>query len=508
MAGINLGIFTKFHDDGIKDAEGAFGKLGSLAKAGGLAVAAGLAVATAAATALGVASVRAASDFSETATAVEQVFGSAAGSLEQFAKTADKTMGQSQTQFLNAAKTFGIFGKAAGMSSEENANFSQTLSVLASDLASFNNTSVDTAITAIGAALRGESEPIRQFGVLLDDATLKARAAAMGIASGNAPLTQQQRVLAAYNEIMAQTTTQQGDFARTAGGMANGMRIISAMFDNLKIQIGNAFLPLMLQVVPVIQDFLSKLTASPAFAAFIEGLATTFGQLLEVLVPLLDPIMQLIQSLLPPLMDIIKVLAPVVGELVKIFVPLAGIIAKLAAELIVDLVKILGEVVKLITDNPHFLDGLIQSFKVLEAAIAPVKFTLEAIYNVLKWINDNQPKYTEQLNFIRQTAPAAIDLQHQTGIAATQLTRSTGLLPESMKHADGGIVTGPQFGLIGEAGPEAIIPLDKFDSVVGGRGINITVNAGMGTDGAALGEQIVNAIRRYERTSGAVFARA
>ena len=75
--------------------------------------------------------------------------------------------------------------------------------------------------------------------------------------------------------------------------------------------------------------------------------------------------------------------------------------------------------------------------------------------------------------------------------------------------AKGGIVTGPTLGLVGEAGPEAIIPLNRFDEVIGGRGGNITINvtAGMGTDGAAVGEQIVNAIRRYERTSGAVFAK-
>jgi hypothetical protein len=65
---------------------------------------------------------------------------------------------------------------------------------------------------------------------------------------------------------------------------------------------------------------------------------------------------------------------------------------------------------------------------------------------------------------------------------------------------------------IGEAGDaEAVIPLSKFDDIVGKRGggnnIVINVNAGMGTDGAAVGEQIVNAIRRYERTSGAVFAK-
>jgi hypothetical protein len=65
---------------------------------------------------------------------------------------------------------------------------------------------------------------------------------------------------------------------------------------------------------------------------------------------------------------------------------------------------------------------------------------------------------------------------------------------------------------IGEAGQaEAVIPLNKFDDVVGkrgGGGITINVNAGMGTDGAAVGEQVVNAIRKYERTSGQVFARA
>jgi hypothetical protein len=73
--------------------------------------------------------------------------------------------------------------------------------------------------------------------------------------------------------------------------------------------------------------------------------------------------------------------------------------------------------------------------------------------------------------------------------------------------AEGGIVTGPTSALIGEAGPEAVIPLNKMGSM--GNTYNITVNAGMGTgNGAQVGEAVVNAIRRYERTSGPVFARA
>ena len=71
--------------------------------------------------------------------------------------------------------------------------------------------------------------------------------------------------------------------------------------------------------------------------------------------------------------------------------------------------------------------------------------------------------------------------------------------------AEGGIVTGPLNALIGEAGPEAVIPLDRMPK---GNTYNITVNAGMGTNGAQVGEQIVTAIKRYERVSGPVFASA
>jgi len=71
-----------------------------------------------------------------------------------------------------------------------------------------------------------------------------------------------------------------------------------------------------------------------------------------------------------------------------------------------------------------------------------------------------------------------------------------------VKARPGGIIAN-----IGEGGQdEAVIPLDRMGSM--GATYNITVNAGMGTSGAQLGEQIVSAIKRYERTSGPVFASA
>jgi hypothetical protein len=73
--------------------------------------------------------------------------------------------------------------------------------------------------------------------------------------------------------------------------------------------------------------------------------------------------------------------------------------------------------------------------------------------------------------------------------------------------AKGGIVTGPTLALIGEAGPEAVVPLSGRNAPMG-KTFNLTVNAGMGADGAAIGREIVDAIKRYERTSGPVFASA
>jgi hypothetical protein len=74
------------------------------------------------------------------------------------------------------------------------------------------------------------------------------------------------------------------------------------------------------------------------------------------------------------------------------------------------------------------------------------------------------------------------------------------------KLAEGGMVTKPTIAMIGEAGPEAVVPLNK--SGVMGNTFNLTINAGMGADGAAIGRDIVDAIKRYERVSGPVFASA
>lgn len=197
-----------------------------------------------------------ASDLEEAQSAVNQIFGEAGPIIQEFAEGAASSLGLAQEEALNAAKQFGIFGQAAGLSGDDLVAFTSDLTVLATDLASFNNTTVDQAIQALGAALRGESEPIRQYGVLLDDATLKAEALERGIiATTKDALTPQQRVLAATGVIFEQTAKQQGDFERTADGLANTQKILAAEFQNVTAQLGQAFLPIALELANIVSDF-------------------------------------------------------------------------------------------------------------------------------------------------------------------------------------------------------------------------------------------------------------
>lgn len=195
-------------------------------------------------------SVKAASDLNEQLSKTQELFGSSTSKIVDWSKNTANSLGQSQTQALEGAANFAIFGRAAGLSGDKLVDFSTGFTALASDLASFNNTSPEEAMLAIGAALRGEAEPIRKYGILLDDATLRQEALTLGIIDNiKTALTPQQKVLAAQAAIYKQSSAAQGDFARTSDGLANQQRILSANFANLKTELGSGLLPVVNDVV-------------------------------------------------------------------------------------------------------------------------------------------------------------------------------------------------------------------------------------------------------------------
>ena len=188
--------------------------------------------------------VDAASDLGETVSKASAIFGDSKDEIMSWSTASADAFGLSRQQALAAAADFGGMFRVMGLGQGEVNSMSTNLVGLAADMASFSNTTVPDAIQALGAALRGESEPIRRYNVLLDDATLKAAAMATGLHDGKGSLDPMTRAMAAYEVILTQTADAQGDFARTSDGLANSTRIIEAKFSDLTAEIGEHFLPM------------------------------------------------------------------------------------------------------------------------------------------------------------------------------------------------------------------------------------------------------------------------
>jgi len=268
------------------------GKMKSIAKGIGTAfTVAGTAIAGFA-TKLAIDGVKAYSDFAESSSKVNVIFGKSAETIQDWSKTAAKAFGQSRNQALDAAAQFAVFGKSAGLQGNRLANFSKKLTVLASDLASFNNTSPEEAITAIGAALRGESEPIRKYGVLLNDATLKARAFNLGLYSGKGNLEMAAKVQAAYGEILSQTSDAQGDFSRTSDGLANGQRTLNALWQDAQLTIGEALYPTITKMV----NYLTSEKGQKMIKDFAEAFAESMKAVAKVLPGIVNQITKVVTA--------------------------------------------------------------------------------------------------------------------------------------------------------------------------------------------------------------------
>lgn len=184
------------------------------------------------------------SELEDSSAAAGVVFGKNMGAIIKQSQSASKNMGLSQQQVISAANTFGTYGKAAGLSGKELAAFATEQTQLAADMASFKGTSPEQAIEAIGAALRGEMEPIRTYGVLLDDNTLRQEAFKMGLVNTTKDaLTPQVKTLAAQSAIFKQTADAQGDFARTSTSTANVQKTLAAETGNLSAKFGKVLAP-------------------------------------------------------------------------------------------------------------------------------------------------------------------------------------------------------------------------------------------------------------------------
>ena len=195
-----------------------------------------------------------ASNLEESQSKVNVVFGASAKVVNDFAETSARSFGITKQAALEATGTFGNLLQAFGTGKGQAAEMSTTLIGLAADLASFNNTGIEDAIQALRSGLSGETEPLKRFGVAINDVRLKEEARTLGLYDGKGALDINAKTQAAYALILKDTSLAQGDFERTSGGFANQMRILKASLSDAATELGTVLLPYFKTFVTFVND--------------------------------------------------------------------------------------------------------------------------------------------------------------------------------------------------------------------------------------------------------------
>ena len=205
------------------------------------------------------------SDLNETISKTDVVFGNNAEGIKKWSETAATSLGLSQRAALQSASLFGDMAQAMDLSQQEATDMSKRLVILSSDIASFQNKRQDIVETALKGIFTGETESLKELGVVMTQAQLSAFALSKGIKTNIKDMSQAELVNLRYDFVLEKTARSHGDFERTSDGVANKIRIQRARVEDLSASFGKRLLPITEKVITIgnkVLDWFEKL--SPA----------------------------------------------------------------------------------------------------------------------------------------------------------------------------------------------------------------------------------------------------
>lgn len=188
-------------------------------------------------------SVREAAGAEEIRSKFNAVFRGIEDDVRDWAETTAEATARSSIALEQYLSTFQDTFVPLGLARAEAAEFSQTLTQLAIDLASFNNESEPETVRALQSALVGNHETVRRYGVIINEAGLEQELLNMGIRGGREEATAAEAAMARLNIIMRGTVDAQGDAARTADSATNEWRAFTAELRDAAVAIGESFMP-------------------------------------------------------------------------------------------------------------------------------------------------------------------------------------------------------------------------------------------------------------------------
>jgi hypothetical protein len=217
-----------------------------------------------------------ASELEEVQNVVNVVFGDMTGEMDKFAKNAMRNFGMGETAAKKYSSTYAAMAQSFGFTNEEVLMLAKSMTQLVGDTASFRNVSHDIANTKLKAIFTGETEALKEWGIVMTQAALQEFAYSRGITTKIQKMTEQEKVILRYNFVMSKLHNDMGDFQRTQAGWANQTRMLSDKISTIVSTFGSGFITILTPAIQALNSFLDILqTVANKFASFV---ALLFGK--------------------------------------------------------------------------------------------------------------------------------------------------------------------------------------------------------------------------------------
>lgn len=270
---INTLIDTKGFGKGVTNLKSQLGQMGSVVKKLGGIIAVAFGVNSL--VQFGKEAIELGSDLQEVQNVVDVTFTTLNQQVNAFAQTAARTAGLSETMAKQYIGTFGAMAKSFKFTEAEAYEMSTSLTQLAGDVASFYNLDQKAAYTKLKSVFTGETESLKDLGVVMTQTALDAFALEKGFGKITNQMTEQEKVALRYQFVTEQLTAASGDFLRTSNSWANQTRVLKLQFDSLKATIGQGLINAFTPAIKVINTVLAGL--QKVAAAFRQFTVALFG---------------------------------------------------------------------------------------------------------------------------------------------------------------------------------------------------------------------------------------
>ncbi len=451
----------------------------------------------------GAAAFKMAADYQDAQGATDKIFRGSSGEMKKWANELPSYYGMAKDEALSYSNTMGAMLKnIGGLTESQAAKQSQSLTQLAGDLSATFGGSTESAVQALTNALKGNYSMLDNYGMGINEATIKNKALEMGLSNGTKELTLQQKQAAALALIMEQTADAQGQAAEEADNASGSMKALLTELKNLSIEIGEVLIPILMPLIEMIRDWVASFQElSPE----LQNVIVIIGLIVAAIGPLLMMIGLIatgISMIMSPVGLVVAAIMTGVGAIIAIIANWQAI-----SQTLVDKwnewAVIFGVIIGAI--KVFFADLAAKAISAWENIISKatemknnIVQTFSGIYNkAVEIFNNIKNAITEKINAARDAVKNAIDKMKsffnfkwslpkiglpklpQLGITGS-FSLNPPRTPKFHWYADGGIMMMPTiFGRNGdalmgggEAGPEAILPLNRKNLGMIGQGIS------------------------------------